>query len=56
VLLRGVIDNQVHHQLHISLLELADKVVDVFETAIHWVNVLVVGLRIVSLTIECDNQ
>ena len=48
MLVRSVVDNQVHHQSHVSLLELADQVVDILKTTVDGVDVFVVGLRKVS--------
>ena len=37
-----MIDDEIHHQLHISLLELSNENVDVFVRAIDGINLLIV--------------
>jgi len=38
-----MVDDKIHHHLHITLLELSDEGVDVLELAVQRINVLVVG-------------
>ena len=40
-----MVDHEIHHELHVSFLELANELVYIFELAVERINVLVVGLR-----------
>jgi len=53
-LVRSVVDDQIHHQLHVSLLELANELIDVFQFSKQWVNVFVVGLKIVRVDTKIE--
>lgn len=48
MLIGRVIDHKVHHQLHITLLQSGDEVVNVSQCAISRINVFVIG-NIVTL-------
>jgi len=43
VLVGGVVYDQVHHEFHITVFEFGDKLVDVGEGAVGWVDVFVVA-------------
>jgi len=53
-LVRSVVDDQIHHKLHVSLLELANELIDVFQFSKQWVNVFVVGLKIVRVDTKIE--
>ena len=38
-----VVDNEIHHQLHVSLVKSGDQLVDVFQCAVAWIDVFVIG-------------
>lgn len=42
-LIRGVIDNEVHHQLHPSLLQLRYQIIHIFISSVPRVNGFVIG-------------
>lgn len=51
-LIRGMVDNQVHHQLHASRLQFGLEMIQVFVGAIDGVNGLVVGYIIAHICLR----
>jgi len=51
-LVRSVVDDKIHHELHVPLLQFTNELIDVFQFAKQRVNVFVVGLNIVRVGIR----
>jgi len=48
-LVRSVVDDKIHHELHVSLLELTNEFIDIFEFAEQWVDVFVISLKMIRI-------
>lgn len=38
-----MVDDEIHHEFHVTLMETGYELVNVFQSAVAWINVFVVG-------------
>lgn len=49
-LIRSMVDNQVNHELHVALFQLSNEFINITQSAVAGINVLIVGLTNLSVS------